>query len=92
MTYYVGDNIKLSVRVYDADDVLGDPATLTLTVTDPAGDDTAYTYAAGELTKTSTGLYYRQVAVDAAGWWQAVFAATTPTKSDVVQFYVNAAP
>ena len=48
---------------------LTDPTTVTLLVETPAGVQTSYTYAAGEVTKDSTGVFYRTVTLNASGQW-----------------------
>lgn len=53
-----------------------DPNTVTLKVKDPSGTTTSYTYAAGELTKDSTGVYYKDVTPDDVGAWTYRFIGT----------------
>lgn len=47
---------------------LHDPETITLTITNPAGTATAY--AKANLTNSSTGVYYLDVDLNAAGLWK----------------------
>ena len=53
-----------------------DPTTLTLQVMTPAGTETSYTYAAAQLTKSGTGVYYRDVTLSLEGVWKYRFAST----------------
>lgn len=55
---------------------LADPTTVSLAVTTPAGVTTTYTYAAGTVTKDSTGVYYREVTLTARGAWEARWDTT----------------
>jgi hypothetical protein len=92
MTFYVGGTVRLTCAITNTSGTATNPAALQVTVTDPAGDDTTYTYADDEIVRASTGNYYLEVTPDAAGWWKAVWASTTPTALDVQQVYVEAAP
>jgi hypothetical protein len=53
-----------------------DPSTITLTVQDPSGNQDSYTYAGGQVTKSGTGVYYKDVSVDEAGLWAFKWAGT----------------
>jgi len=70
-------------NTFTVDGVATDPTTVSLTVVDPAGTSTTYTYAAAAITRTSAGLYTKDVACTLAGRWQAVWTGTG-TASDVV--------
>jgi hypothetical protein len=60
-----------------------DPTTITLTVTTPSGTATSYTYAASEITRTSAGVYTKDVACTEAGTWLYLWVGTG-TASDAV--------
>ena len=64
----IGSAPTLQATFRDADGVLVDPSTVTLTVEDPAGTETAWT--GGDLTHPSTGVYRRVVELDQAGNWR----------------------
>lgn len=64
--------------------VLTDPTTISLAVTSPSGTTTTYTYAGSTITKTSTGIYTKNIACSEAGEWVAVWTGTG-TASDVVE-------
>jgi hypothetical protein len=70
-------------NTFTVDGVATDPTTVTLTVVDPTGASTSYTYAGAALTRTSAGLYTKDVACATAGRWQAVWTGTGAA-SDVV--------
>lgn len=46
-----------------------DPTTITLNITDPTGATTSYTYAASQITKTSAGVYTKDITCSTAGTW-----------------------
>jgi len=48
---------------------LTDPSTVTLQVENPAGTVTSYTYAGATVSKNSTGVFYKDLALDTAGDW-----------------------
>jgi hypothetical protein len=60
-----------------------DPTTVSLTITTPSGTATTYTYAAGQITKSATGVYTKDVACSENGLWIYVWTGTG-TASDVV--------
>lgn len=74
----IGDvvRIRTSPVFANALGVATDPTTVTLTVREPNGTTTAYTYGAGQLTKAGTGDYYRDVTITAAGRWAWEFIGT----------------
>lgn len=53
-----------------------DPDTVTLVVTDPAGTATTYTYAGATITKSSTGVYTKDIPCTSAGLWTYVWVGT----------------
>ncbi len=53
--------------------VATDPTTISLVVTDPAGTATTYTYAGATITRTSAGLYTKDIPCTAAGLWTYVW-------------------
>lgn len=60
------------VRVSAAFNILGvatDPTTITLKVKNPAGTVSTYTFALGQVTRSGTGAYYKDVSVDSVGLW-----------------------
>ncbi len=56
--------------------LLADPATVTLTITDPSGARVTYTYAGSEVTKDSTGVYYRDIPLVLPGEWSIRWTGT----------------
>ena len=72
----VGDTVHLETGFY-VDGTLTDPTTVTLVVTDASGNtEGTYTYAGGTVTKSSTGVYYKDLAVDEDGVWEYKWTAT----------------
>lgn len=74
-TYDKGDSVRLTAT-FTVDSVPTDPTTVTLKVKNPAGVTTTYTYGLAELTKSSTGVYYREVTVDDDGMYYYRFEGT----------------
>jgi len=68
--------IRLQGTFKNASDVLADPTTITLKYEDPSTNETTLTYAAAQLTKGSTGVYYYDLTVDEAGTWYYRFEST----------------
>ena len=75
-SYPAGSSVRLKGSFYNASDVLTDPTTVVLAVKDPAGTTTSYTYALGTVTKSATGIYYRDVTMATAGKWLYRFTGT----------------
>lgn len=55
---------------------LADPTTVTLLVQEPDGTQTPYTYGGGGVSKHSTGVFYRDLPLTAAGTWRLRWAGT----------------
>ncbi len=68
MTWHVGDVTKAQVT-FTLNGSAADPTTVTLTVTDPAGTATAYTYADAQITRSGAGVFYRNCSLTSAGSW-----------------------
>ncbi|MDG4796211.1 hypothetical protein [Micromonospora sp. WMMD1082] len=79
--FYVGaDELATVSNTFTVDGTPTDPTTVTLVVTDPTG--AATTYEVGDLTKTGTGAYRKDVPCTAPGVWTYVWVGTG-TASDV---------
>jgi hypothetical protein len=63
-------------NTFTVDDVATDPTEVSLAVTTPTGTTTTYTYALAEITKTSTGVYTKDVACSEDGVWKYVWTGT----------------
>ena len=78
---YPGDTMRLwsEYRVRSSG-ALADPTTVTLEVKDPEGTITSYTYAAAQVTQSSSGIYYYDLAIpddaDSEGTWYYRWIAT----------------
>jgi len=67
--YYPANTaIRVSVA-FTAGGNPGDPTTVSLTVTDPAGAAVTYTLAGATVTKSGTGGYYKDVTPIVEGTW-----------------------
>lgn len=58
-----------------------DPTTVTLKVKDPSGNVDTYTYALSQVTKSSTGVYYKDISLDEAGYWYYQWTGTGTVES-----------
>lgn len=67
-TYTKGQTVRMT-GTFKVGGVATDPTTVSLTVETPAGTQTTYTYALGTVTKSATGIYYKDVALSVAGEW-----------------------
>lgn len=67
-TYDIGDLVRVD-GAFAVGGVATDPTTITLKVLPPGGDLLTYTYAAGEITKSGAGVYYKDIPITAAGTW-----------------------
>ena len=70
MSYEIGDTLRLTATFTDGDDAAADPTTITLEILAPDGTKTTLTYAAADVTKSATGVYYYDLALDAAQTWE----------------------
>jgi hypothetical protein len=69
-TYDKGDLVRLSVAFTNSAGTATDPTTVTLKVKAPGTALATYTYALGQVTKSATGSYYKDVSLNASGrWW-----------------------
>ena len=66
--YDKGDKVHLTAK-FIVGSVLTDPTVIICRVKDPSGNVTVYTYALAQVTKTSTGLYYKDISIDESGDW-----------------------
>ncbi len=74
-TYDKEDLVRLTGR-FTISSVLTDPTAVTLMIIGPDRVTGTYTYAAAELTKLATGIYYRDTSLDQVGRWDYRFMAT----------------
>jgi hypothetical protein len=65
--YDIGDCVRLSCTFATCSSTAGDPTTVALTIRDPDGVETEYTYAAGKVARSTTGSYYKDVTLSTAG-------------------------
>lgn len=62
--------------MFKVSSVLTDPTAVSLQVKTPDGTTTTYTYANATVSKESTGIYYKDVVLDAEGVWRAYMVGT----------------
>lgn len=70
-------------NTFSVDGTATDPTTVSLVVTDPLGAATTYTYAGGEITRTGTGAYRKDIPCSEPDEWQYVWTGTG-TASDTI--------
>jgi len=70
-TYDTGDVVRFSAE-FTSDGVLTDPTEVTLKIKQPNGTISTYTYGAAEITRVSTGNYYKDVEMTQTGqlWYR----------------------
>lgn len=88
--FVAGDTVTLT-NTFKVSGTATDPSTVSLVVTDPAGTATTYTYAGATITKSSTGVYTKNITASTAGRWAYRWTGTgtaADVESDV--FDVNA--
>lgn len=73
--YDIGDTKTLTVN-FKVGSTLTDPTTVALSVTDPSGNTDTYTYAGGAITRSSTGVFTKDITVDESGEWIATYTGT----------------
>ena len=67
--YHEGDTLRLQCS-FTISGTLTDPSTVSLLVRSPtATASTTYTYALAEVTKSTTGIYYKDVPFSIEGTW-----------------------
>jgi hypothetical protein len=86
-TYHKGNSIK-SVASFKVGGELTDPTTVTLKVKDPTETITSYTYALAEVTKSSTGVYYKEIPSDLVGIWRVEWIGTGACVAVDEDFYI----
>lgn len=82
MAFTKGATVRIA-GYFKRNAVYTDPTTVTLKVKDPSGNISTYTYAAGEITKESTGIYYKDVVLDESWTWKARYETTGPVETAV---------
>jgi len=66
--YDIGDVVRFTGTFTNVSGTVTDPTTVTLSIKSPSAI-TSYTYAGGAVTKSGTGVYYKDVSLDAQGTW-----------------------
>lgn len=90
--YNKGQKVKLSGTFTVAESPT-DPTGVMLKLKNPAGEVTSYTYAAGEITKTDTGDYEKEISADLEGVYHYGFIGTgAVSTARFAEFVVRAWP
>jgi len=66
--YDLNDGVRVGAT-FKVATVNTDPTTITLKVKDPDRTTTTYTYALAEITKSATGIYYKDITANRVGRW-----------------------
>jgi len=67
-----------------------DPTIVELDIQDPSGNDSFFDYAGGNVTKETTGKFFRDIFVDEPGqWWYRYFGSGTVIAADEAYFIVE---
>jgi hypothetical protein len=90
-SFIVGSTWRTKARFTDEDGDLTDPTTITLKVREPSGTETSYTFAGATVTKEATGIFYRDVTINASGRWVARWIGTG-TVADAVEYPIDVPP
>lgn len=94
-THDLGDIVKVSATFTnpDNDDALLDPSVVKLSVKNPSGTVTTYTYLDGVvIVRDSVGLYHALIDADEAGtWYYRWWSTGTGQAAQEKQFNVNEA-
>lgn len=95
MSYYAGDELKVTVTFKDASGTAADPTDATVSYQDVAGTTTKTTKTLTDLTKDSTGVYHLTIDTTdfADGAWvvQAVGTGAVAAVDDA-EFVIKARP
>lgn len=78
--YDKGDLVRIT-GTFTVASTATDPTTITLKVKDPSGNVDTYTYALSQVTKSSTGVYYKDLSLDEAGYWYYQWIGTGAVES-----------
>lgn len=81
--YEHASELATATNTFSVAGVATDPTTIALTITTPAGVATTYTYALSQLTRTSAGVYTKDIACTEDGVWLYLWVGTG-TASDAV--------
>ena len=75
-SFDVGDVARIQTVVTNSGGTLVDPSEVLLYLAPPTGSVGTYTYSGGAVQKQSTGTYYYNGTVTAAGYWNVRWVGT----------------
>ena len=88
-SYDIGDLVTLTAT-FTVATVATDPTTISLVIEDPSANEVTYTYALGEITKSGTGIYTKNISIDEHGVWRYKFTGTGTCQAvEEGQFFVK---
>lgn len=77
MTLYdIGDTVRVTVTFTNSAGTATDPSAVTLSVKDPKGTKTTYTYGSSSMVKSATGIYYYDLTATLPGSYKYVWKGT----------------
>jgi hypothetical protein len=82
--YASANELATLTNTFQVAGVNTDPTAISLTVTDPTGAATTYTFAASEITRTAAGIYTKDIASSIAGTWTYQWDGTAAASDTVV--------
>lgn len=74
--YNIGNDVVLSIVVFDENGDDADPDTLTLGIKEPDGILTSFEYGASDIVRDSLGHFHYDLAITKAGLWRYGWHAT----------------
>ena len=88
--YDIGDLVSITGAFTNSAGAAVDPTTVALTVRDPSGTESTYTYALGTVSRSALGNYFKQITPDASGTWYYRWVSTgTGQGAEEGMFYVR---
>lgn len=83
-SYDLGSTVRLTVT-FKVGATPTDPTTIALQVGNAAGSPTTYTYALSQITRTSAGVYWKEIVPATAGRWVAIWTGAGDVDAVEVQ-------
>jgi len=80
-TYDKGDLLRLTGTFTNVSGTATDPTTVTLKIKAPGTALATYTYALSQVTKSTTGVYYKDISLATVGIWHYRWEGTGAVES-----------
>lgn len=84
----VGDVVKVTGEFRNTAGALTDPATITLKVKPWTESPVTYTYADGEITRESAGIYSKNLTITSSGRWHYRFIGTGAVAAAEEEYFI----